>query len=505
MDSEEETFYNTFDSGNESSRDDDHDHDDHNDFEVEAEINSSAEKPTKLDPYIFEVLSTEEIVQHMVDTINEVSIIMEIPETTARILLNHFKWDKGMLMERFYDGDEDRLFSEAHVINPFLKPTVVKRPKETSAADAEECEICFMIVPSPMLTGLECGHRFCTQCWVEYLNTKIMQEGLGQTISCAAHRCDILVDDATVMRLVRDSKVKLKYQRLITNSFVVCSQFLRWCPSPKCNNAIKVHYMEARPVTCKCSHTFCLACGENCHEPIKCNLLWKWIKNNDNVKAYEWMANYTKECPNCNVSIEKNGGCNHMVCTNLNCKTSFCWHCLGLWNSHIGYGCNRYVEKNFETGREQKNSEAVLKRQFFYYTRYRSHKQSLMFEQKLYAPLEEKMKEMQHRGIPWFDVKFLKETHDILCQCRQTLMYSCIFAHCLRENNQFLIFAENQKDLESATESLSEYLERDITSENVADIRPKLTDKYIYCERRRKILLEHVNEGYENDWWEFTE
>lgn len=49
------------------------------------------------------------------------------------------------------------------------------------------------------MTGLECGHRFCSQCWMEYLTTKVMDEGMGQTISCAAHGCDILVDDATVM------------------------------------------------------------------------------------------------------------------------------------------------------------------------------------------------------------------------------------------------------------------------------------------------------------------
>lgn len=32
-------------------------------------------------------------------------------------------------MERFYDGDQDQLFSEARVINPFRKPTVINRPK----------------------------------------------------------------------------------------------------------------------------------------------------------------------------------------------------------------------------------------------------------------------------------------------------------------------------------------------------------------------------------------
>jgi len=84
------------------------------------------------------------------------------------------------------------------------------------------------------MTGLECGHRFCMICWREYLTTKIVTEGLGQTISCAAHGCDILVDDVTVTKLVLDARVRVKYQQLITNSFVECNQLLRWCPSVDC-------------------------------------------------------------------------------------------------------------------------------------------------------------------------------------------------------------------------------------------------------------------------------
>lgn len=49
------------------------------------------------------------------------------------------------------------------------------------------------------MKGLECGHRFCAHCWAEYLTSKIMDEGMGQTISCAAYGCDILVDDKSVM------------------------------------------------------------------------------------------------------------------------------------------------------------------------------------------------------------------------------------------------------------------------------------------------------------------
>jgi len=507
MDSEEETLYDDVDSGNESSGDD-------VDFAMEVETNNPRERQTEVDEYPFEVLSTEEIVQHMVDSIKEVNTVVEIPATTTRILLNHFKWDKEKLMERFYDGDQDQLFSEARVINPFRKPAVISRlkvkpPRRTSATDTEECEICFMVLPSSMMTGLECGHRFCTQCWGEYLTTKIMEEGVGQTIACAAHGCDILVDDATVMRLVRDSKVKLKYQHLITNSFVECNRLLRWCPSPDCNNAIKVQYVEARPVTCKCTHTFCFACGENWHDPVKCHLLRKWIKKcDDDSETSNWIAANTKECPKCNVTIEKDGGCNHMVCKNQNCKADFCWVCLGPWEPHGSswYNCNRYDEEEAKAARDaQERSRAALQRYLFYCNRYMNHMQSLKFEHKLYASVKEKMEEMQQHNMSWIEVQFLKKAVDILCQCRQTLMYTYVFAYYLRKNNQSVIFEENQKDLESATETLSEYLERDITSENLADIKQKVQDKYRYCDSRRKVLLEHVHEGYEKDWWEYTE
>jgi len=28
---------------------------------------------------------------------------------------------------------------------------------------------------------------------------------------------------------------------------------------------------------------------------------------------------------------------------------------------------------------------------------------------------------------------------------------------------------------------------------------------FSYCESRRKVLLEHVHEGYEKEWWDYTE
>lgn len=71
-------------------------------------------------------------------------------------------------MERFYDGDQDQLFNEARVINPFKKLNITSRskvlfkhyhiwqltysdllqPLKKAGNGTEECEICFMVLPS---------------------------------------------------------------------------------------------------------------------------------------------------------------------------------------------------------------------------------------------------------------------------------------------------------------------------------------------------------------------
>lgn len=71
MDSEEETLYDDVDSGNESSGDD-------VDFAMEIESGNLRERPNEADEYPFEVLSTEEIVQHMIDSIKEINTVVEV-------------------------------------------------------------------------------------------------------------------------------------------------------------------------------------------------------------------------------------------------------------------------------------------------------------------------------------------------------------------------------------------------------------------------------------------
>lgn len=56
-------------------------------------------------------------------------------------------------------------------------------------------------------------------------------------------------------------------------------------------------------------------------------------------------------------------------------------------------------------------------------------------------------------------------------------MYTYAFAYYLRKNNHTLIFEDNQRDLEMATETLSEYLERDTSSSTINDLKIYVQDK----------------------------
>lgn len=54
----------------------------------------------------------------------------------------------------------------------------------------------------------------------------------------------------------------------------------------------------------------------------------------------------SKECPNCNVRIEKNMGCNHMSCRH--CGHQFCWVCLAKCGAHSSQRCSEIQRKKNE-------------------------------------------------------------------------------------------------------------------------------------------------------------
>ena len=78
---------------------------------------------------------------------------------------------------------------------------------------------------------------------------------------------------------------------------------------------------------------------------VDCQTVGMWLrKNSAESENANWILANTKPCPKCKRPIEKNQGCMHMVCSQ--CRSEFCWLCLGNWADHgerTGgyYSCNR--------------------------------------------------------------------------------------------------------------------------------------------------------------------
>lgn len=186
------------------------------------------------------------------------------------------------------------------------------------------------------------------------------------------------------------------------------------------------------------------------------------------------------------------------------------------WKIHGYNPCNRYnAEDEKKTQDAKELARSQLKRYLFYANRYMNHMQSLKFENKLYDMAKVKMEEFQQRSrMTWVEVQFLNKAVDVLTSCRQMLMFTYAFAFYLEKTNQVHIFEDNQNDLETATEKLSEYLERDLEDQeedeiegeqgkkkDVEVIRVEVQDKFRYCEMRREALIAHLKEGFKNGEW----
>lgn len=432
----------------------------------------------------YEVLRRSELICSMKEIVAKIANILFVSEPIARCLLNQFKWNMDELLNDYYNsGDLDKFFQSFGIDKP---ASVID---ETSFDPNANCGICFTPISETEAAFLLCGHQFCANCCCQYFQAKIINDGEGNRIKCPEPDCKLLIDDETIMELIPEN-VKHRFEILISDTFVSSHPLIRWCRSTDCEYAIKVQKVEYFPVICKCGFESCVSCGELWHDSVTCALLKKWIQCSlEDAESYKWIQENAKKCPKCTINIEKNGGCNHMRCRS--CNYEFCWLCMNNWRQHGN--CNQFLQN------EQNKSQKLV----HYSSRYNNQIHSLKLEQsRLYSSVESKMKDLQ--GMADFtrnEVLFFKCAIDSLRRSRQLLISTYVFAYYSEKNNQLLIFEDNQRDLELATENLSWYLEQEITNECMVQIKQKLQEKCTYCDKRRSILLDHINEGYQKGYW----
>lgn len=259
-------------------------------------------------------------------------------------------------------------------------------------------------------------------------------------------------------------------------------------------------YPETLQLHCtRCLENTCFNCGLTYHLPTTCNLLAMWMqKASDDSETFNWIQANTRQCPKCGVNIEKNQGCNHMVCRNGQCKHEFCWLCLKEWTPHGSswFKCELIGEIDPEAEKKiakASSSKNQLERYLYFFNLFDSHRQSLKFESKLRENCQKKISAVQQRfDINFIETTFLAAAAKTLCICRKTLMFAYSFGYYLASGTNELhsqLFVDNMNDLHLATEDLSFLLETDFGETEIAEqeIKKKLEEDREVEKLRRQL------------------
>lgn len=228
-------------------------------------------------------------------------------------------------------------------VHQAIEGMLADRPVSDKIKDDDAvCPVCFCEVTEP--TELPCGHVYCTLCLQHFLRSSI-----GPNFSTLRCICEVESPQSpqniscgrdipySVIRHLLSSTEEIE---LFQSSFLAYIHArpdeFRHCPTPDC----QVVYRPAREGTSlqctSCLNRICTACHVEYHDGMACE------EHRDNMKGgmdafRRWREeNSVKSCPKCHVHIQKNGGCNHMMC--VYCKTHICWVCMATFTDDDGSG-----------------------------------------------------------------------------------------------------------------------------------------------------------------------
>ncbi|XP_032537289.1 E3 ubiquitin-protein ligase parkin isoform X1 [Chiroxiphia lanceolata] len=212
-------------------------------------------------------------------------------------------------------------------------------------------------IRSPVLV-FQCVHRhvICLDCFhlycVTMLNDRqfIHDPELGYSLPCVAGCPDSLIKELHHFRILGEEQYN-RYQRYGAEECVLQMGGVL-CPTPSCGAGL-LPEPGLKKIVCEpgngigCGFVFCRECKEEYHEG-ECNSLLNtqgamaqkgYVVDEHAAMQARWeeasrdtIKKTTKPCPNCNIPVEKNGGCMHMKCPRPQCRFEWCWNCGLEWN-----------------------------------------------------------------------------------------------------------------------------------------------------------------------------
>lgn len=154
-------------------------------------------KPTKQAFEVdFKVFDPAQIQAQQDKQVDEVSSILGQPPEAAAILLRHLRWNKERLIDQYMEKTDEVLELAG------LGQDSTTNPPRIEKIQGFVCDICCDDDANLRSFAMKCGHRFCLDCYRQYLGTKIQDEGEAARIRCPGEGCTRIVDSKSLDLLV---------------------------------------------------------------------------------------------------------------------------------------------------------------------------------------------------------------------------------------------------------------------------------------------------------------
>jgi hypothetical protein len=199
----------------------------------------------------------------------------------------------------------------------------------------QTCLVCYDDRDLREFDGLinkDCRHlkrSVCNSCLFQYVQ-KTFQITFTDDIYCPELQCGIKLNYKTVrtiLSLHADGKLVKRYDQYVFHRQLEQMDEFIWCSNPLCGfGQCNAGGRSNNIVTCyNCHQKTCFTHKIQWHEGLTCEEYDLEIDPNYEFSR-RWIIKNSKKCPNCPYQIEKNDGCDHMIC--IKCRHEFCWSCL---------------------------------------------------------------------------------------------------------------------------------------------------------------------------------
>ncbi|KAG9412456.1 hypothetical protein AC1031_015365 [Aphanomyces cochlioides] len=173
---------------------------------------------------------------------------------------------------------------------------------------------------------LRCGHFYCVGCLNGWVESKVNERNVP--IICASLDCKREVRPPHVAAVLGTALFEKFSELVAVKAFEAESMY---CPNKACSHVfVKPSFRvgEEKTACLFCKTKICLRCQVQWHDGLDCDQYKRMIAaggDSDEAQLHKLKEQHKwKQCPKCNILVERSIGCNFMRCK---CGEHFCYEC----------------------------------------------------------------------------------------------------------------------------------------------------------------------------------